>query len=127
MSNLHSDTAQNRRIGIALVTVTTLLFAILDASAKWLVQSLPVLQVVWLRFLLHTLLTAAIFMPSMNKESFHIQNPKLQLLRGVILATMSCLNFFALQYLQLAESAAILFSTPLIIALNSAWFLQATA
>ena len=124
MSNLHSDTAQNRRIGIALVTVTTLLFAILDASAKWLVQSLPVLQVVWLRFLLHTLLTAAIFMPSMNKKSFHIQNPKLQLLRGVILATMTCLNFFALQYLQLAESAAILFSTPLIIALISAWFLH---
>jgi hypothetical protein len=47
VSSLHSDTAQNRRIGIALVTATTLLFAILDASAKWLVQSLPVLQVVW--------------------------------------------------------------------------------
>jgi len=34
------------------------------------------------------------------------------------------LEFFALQYLQLAESAAILFSTPLIIALISAWFLH---
>ncbi len=47
MSQLFSDTASHRRVGIALVTVTTLMFAVLDTSAKWLVQSLPVLQVVW--------------------------------------------------------------------------------
>jgi hypothetical protein len=63
MSQLLSDTARNRQIGIALVTVTTLMFALLDTSAKWLVGSLPVLQVVWLRFVFHTLLTTAIFMP----------------------------------------------------------------
>ena len=34
MSQLYSDSARNRRIGIALVTVTTLMFATLDASAK---------------------------------------------------------------------------------------------
>jgi drug/metabolite transporter (DMT)-like permease len=53
---LHLDNADNRRIGIALVTLTTLCFATLDACAKWLVQDLPVLQVVWLRFLFHVLL-----------------------------------------------------------------------
>ena len=70
MSQLLSDTAKNRQIGIALVTVTTLMFALLDTSAKWLVQSLPVLQVVWLRFVFHTLLTTAIFMPSMGVSLF---------------------------------------------------------
>ena len=39
MSQLFSDSAKHRRIGIALVTVTTLMFALLDASAKWLVIS----------------------------------------------------------------------------------------
>ena len=39
---LQDDNARNRRIGISMVCCTTLLFAVLDASAKWLVQDLPV-------------------------------------------------------------------------------------
>jgi drug/metabolite transporter (DMT)-like permease len=124
MSQLFSDTARNRQIGIALITVTTLMFAVLDTSAKWLVQSLPVLQVVWLRFVLHTFLTTAIFMPSMGVSLFKINNPRLQLLRGVMLALMTGLNFFALQYLQLAETGAVQFSVPSLIALISAWLLH---
>jgi len=124
MSQLLSDTARNRQVGIALVTVTTLMFAVLDTSAKWLVQSLPVLQVVWLRFVFHTFLTTAIFMPSMGVSLFKINNPRLQLLRGVMLALMTGLNFFALQYLQLAETGAVQFSVPILIALISAWLLH---
>lgn len=124
MSQLHSDTSRNRQIGIALVTATTLLFAVLDTSAKWLVQTVPVLQVVWLRFVFHTLLTTAIFMPSMGLDLFKIKNPRLQLLRGVMLALMTGLNFFALQYLQLAETGAVQFSVPILIALISAWLLD---
>ena len=124
MSQLFSDTAKNRQIGIALVTVTTLMFATLDISAKWLVQTVPVIQVVWLRFLFHTILTTAIFMPSMGTQLFSIQNPRLQLIRGIMLAIMTAMNFYALQYLQLAEVGAVQFSVPLLIALISAWFLH---
>jgi drug/metabolite transporter (DMT)-like permease len=123
MSNLFSDTARHRQIGIALVTVTTLMFAVLDTSAKWLVQTLPVLQVVWMRFLFHTLFTALVFMPLMGRRLFFVTNPRLQFLRGVMLVSMTILNFFALQYLQLAETAAVQFSVPLLIALVSACFL----
>jgi drug/metabolite transporter (DMT)-like permease len=123
MSNLFSDTARNRKIGIALVTVTTLMFAVLDTSAKWLVQTLPVLQVVWMRFLFHTLFTAAIFIPSMGQKLFVVSNPRLQLLRGVVLVSMTMLNFYALQFLQLAETGAVQFSVPILIALVSACFL----
>jgi drug/metabolite transporter (DMT)-like permease len=124
MSQLFNDTTRNRQIGIALVTATTLLFAVLDTSAKWLVQTVPVLQVVWLRFVFHTLLTTVIFMPSMGRDLFIIKNPSLQLLRGVMLALMTGLNFFALQYLQLAETGAVQFSVPILIALISAWLLH---
>jgi len=124
MSQHLSDTARNRQIGIALVTATTLMFAVLDTSAKWLVQTLPVLQVVWLRFVFHALLTTAIFMPSMGVGLFKIHNPRLQLLRGVMLALMTGLNFFALQYLQLAETGAVQFSVPILIALISALWLH---
>ena len=124
MTQLFSDTSRNRQIGIALVTLTTLAYATLDASAKWLVQTVPVLQVVWLRFVFHTLLTTAIFMPSMGLALFTIRKPRMQLLRGVMLALMTGLNFFALQYLQLAETGAVQFSVPILIALISALWLH---
>lgn len=120
---LHLDTADNRRIGIALVTLTTLCFATLDACAKWLVQELPVLQVVWLRFLFHVLLASALLAPRYGCELVRVRNWKLQGLRALILGSMTALNFWALQYLQLAETGAIQFSVPLLIALLSAWWL----
>jgi drug/metabolite transporter (DMT)-like permease len=121
---LHLDSARGRRIGIGLVTLTTFCFATLDASAKWLVQSLPVLEVVWLRFLAHTLITSALLGPVYGRAMFRSQRPGLQVLRALMLASMTALNFWALQFLQLAETAAIQFSVPLMIALFSAWFLH---
>lgn len=120
---LHIDSAHSRRIGIGLITVTTLCFATLDASAKWLIQSLPVLQVVWLRFLFHAVLTSALLAPLYGRNLWRVRNPRLQLLRSAMLATMTAMNFWALQYLQLAETGAIQFSVPLLIALLSAWVL----
>jgi drug/metabolite transporter (DMT)-like permease len=60
----------------------------------------------------------------MGVSLFKINNPRLQLLRGVMLALMTGLNFFALQYLQLAETGAVQFSVPILIALISAWLLH---
>ncbi len=120
---LHLDSAQGRRVGIGLVTLTTLCFATLDASAKWLIQTLPVLEVVWLRFLFHTLLTSALLAPVYGRDMLRLRRTGLHLLRALMLASMTALNFWALQYLQLAETGAIQFSVPLLIALFSAWWL----
>lgn len=117
------SSAHQRRIGIGLVTLTTLCFAVLDTTAKWLVLSLPVIQVVWLRFLTHSLFSLAIFGPGMGRELLQWHHPRLQLLRGVMLAGMTGLNFWALQYLQLAETGAMQFSVPILIAVLSAWWL----
>jgi drug/metabolite transporter (DMT)-like permease len=121
---LHTDNARNRRVGILLIVGATLCFSVLDASAKWLVQSLPVMQVVWLRFVSHVLLMALILAPRHGRTMAHMKSPGLQALRGALLASMTALNFFALQYLQLAETAAIQFSVPILIALLSAWWLH---
>lgn len=117
------NSAHHRRIGIGLVTLTTLMFAVLDTTAKWLVLSVPVLQVVWLRFLTHTLFSVAVFAPSMGRELVKWRQPRMQLLRGMMLAAMTGLNFWALQYLQLAETGAMQFSVPILIAVLSAWWL----
>jgi drug/metabolite transporter (DMT)-like permease len=120
---LHLDNAGNRRTGIALVTATTLMFATLDTTAKWLVQELPVFQVVWLRFAMHVMIMSALLAPVHGRELVRVRNVPLQALRALMLGVMTALNFWALQYLQLAETGAIQFSVPLLIALLSAWWL----
>jgi drug/metabolite transporter (DMT)-like permease len=121
---LHADTAHGRRRGIALVTLATLCFSVLDTSAKWLVQALPVFEVVWLRFVTHVLWMVLLLAPRHGRTLVRMANPRLQLLRGLMLASMTALNFWALQYLQLAETGSIQFSVPLLIALLSAWWLH---
>ncbi|MFN7724907.1 MAG: DMT family transporter [Rubrivivax sp.] len=124
-----ADAAKKRRRAIALVTVATLCFALLDACAKWLVQPgaaqpLPVVEVVWLRFVIHVVLMGALLAPQHGLNLLRTRQPGLQLLRGLMLVSMTALNFVALQYLQLAETGAIQFSVPLLIALLSAWWLN---
>ena len=121
---LKADSAHARRRGIALVSLATFCFAILDASAKWLVQSLPVVEVVWLRFATHVLLMVLLLAPAHGRALFRMQSWRMQLLRAAMLASMTGLNFWALQYLQLAETGAIQFSVPMLIALLSAWWLH---
>jgi drug/metabolite transporter (DMT)-like permease len=120
---LHLDNAANRRVGIGLVTLTTICFAVLDTSAKWLVQGLPVVQVVWLRFAFHVLIASALLAPRYGLELVRVRDWKLQAVRAAMMAAMTGLNFWALQYLQLAETGAIQFSVPLLIALFSAAWL----
>jgi drug/metabolite transporter (DMT)-like permease len=120
---LHDDTARHRRTGIALICAATLCFATLDACAKWLVKSLPVVEVVWLRFALHVVLLSALLAPVHGRALLRMRSVKLQVLRGTMLGAMTGVNFWALQYLQLAETGAIQFSVPLLITLLSAWWL----
>jgi len=117
---IHPDNPRNRLVGIGLMSITFLCFALLDCGAKWLVQTLPVLVVVWLRFLFHALFSMALMAPKLGTGALRPKRLKLQLLRASFMPVMTGLNFWALQYLQLAETGAIQFSVPIIIALIAA-------
>ena len=64
---LKADSARNRLIGIALVSLCYVLFTLLDGAAKWLVASVPVIVVVWLRFLIHAIFASALLLPLRGK------------------------------------------------------------
>ena len=115
-SLLHLDSGRNRLIGIGIVSGAVLFFSILDTGAKWLVQTLPLLQVVFLRFLGHTLFTAAVMVPRSRLNLVRTRRPWLQLLRAMMLPCMTAMNFWALQYLQLAETGSIMFLAPVVVA-----------
>ncbi|HYF59197.1 MAG TPA: DMT family transporter [Burkholderiaceae bacterium] len=121
---LKEDSARNRLVGIGIVSVTFLCFAVLDACAKWLVRSLPVVEVVWLRFGFHVLFACALLAPRHGRALIRTAHPRLQLLRGAMLFAMTGLNFWALRYLQLAETGAVQFAVPILIALFGAWLLR---
>jgi len=116
-SLLHLDSGRNRLIGIGLVSGAVFFFSILDTSAKLLVQSLPLLQIVFLRFLGHTVFTAAVMVPRSRLDLVRTRRPWLQFLRAMMLPCMTAMNFWALQYLQLAETGSIMFLAPIIVAL----------
>jgi drug/metabolite transporter (DMT)-like permease len=122
-SLLHLDNGRNRLIGITMVSAAVCFFSILDTCGKWLVQSLPLLQVVFLRFLGHTVFTAAVMVPRSRLDLVRTRRPWLQFLRAMMLPIMTAMNFWALQYLQLAETGAIMFLAPIIVALLGVRFL----
>jgi len=117
---LHADSASNRLVGIGLISATYLLFTLLDGSAKWLVQSVPVLVVVWLRFLTHTLIASALLFPMRGLALVRTRHLRWHLARGLMFVAMTGMNFWALQFLQLTVTASIFFMVPILVALLSA-------
>jgi len=120
---LHADSARNRLTGIGLVSLTYLLFSLLDGSAKWLVGSMPVIMVVWLRFATHVVVAGAVLFPLRGMALVKTSHWRWHLVRALMFMAMTGINFWALQYLQLTVTSSIFFSVPLIIALASASFL----
>jgi drug/metabolite transporter (DMT)-like permease len=117
---LQADSAKNHLTGIGLISLTYVFFALLDGSAKWLVQTVPVLMVVWLRFLSHTLIASALLFPMRGRALLRTSHLRWHIARGFMFCAMTGINFWALQFLQLTVTAAIFFTVPLLIALVSA-------
>ena len=120
------DSYANRRMGVVLLSLSVLSFSTLDSSVKWLIQlqTLPLLELIWLRFLSQAIVSGVIFAPHYKMELLKINKIKLQVVRAIMLGTMTSINFWSLQYLQLTETASILFSSPLIVAVISHWWLK---
>jgi drug/metabolite transporter (DMT)-like permease len=121
---LHADTARNRLIGIGLISCCFMLFTVLDGTAKWLVTVMPVLMVVWLRFVTHAVVATLLLYPIKRNSLFRTRHLKWHLGRALMFMLMTGMNFWALQYLQLTVTASIFFTVPIIIAVISAWTLN---
>jgi drug/metabolite transporter (DMT)-like permease len=117
---LQADSAGNRLIGIGLVSFTYVLFTLLDGSAKWLVGSVPVIVVVWLRFATHVLFAGVLLLPLRGVSLVRTRHLRWHVLRALMFVAMTGMNFWALQYLQLTVTSSIFFAVPILIALFAA-------
>lgn len=113
-----ASTARDRLIGIALMCGALACFTGLDASAKWLGgQGLDPLLVTWARYTFAVVLATLFVNPWTTPGVTRTTRPWLQLGRSVLLLLSTVLNILALRYLQLTETMAIQFTTPLLVAL----------
>jgi len=109
---------RHRLRAIGLMSLATLCFAALDATAKYLgaTKGIPVTQVVWLRFAGHVVFSALVLWPFALAPSLRSAKPLIQVIRSCFMILTTALNFVALRYLQLDQTVTIFFLTPLLVA-----------
>lgn len=102
----------------ALVFLTTLfLFAALDATAKYLSLFFAVPLLAWARYVVHFAIMLVTVVPPMGRHILLTQRPWLMSFRALTLVGVTLLGQLALKTLPLAETTALIFVTPLLVAL----------
>jgi len=107
-------------LGVLLMAAGVTFMTCIDTSAKWLLLAgLPVLQIVFMRYAVHFLLSAAMFLPREGTAVLRSHAPVKQVLRGLFLLGSTIFNFAALQYLPITMTTAIAFAGPITVTLLS--------
>jgi len=108
--------------GILLLLLAVLIFSCSDATAKYLSGELPLIEIVWLRYLTFALLLVP---PTLRGGRMVLRStrPGLQLWRGLSMLASSLLFIACLPILPLADATSIGFVSPLFITALSIPFL----
>lgn len=101
--------------GIALMMVALMGFTCLDTLAKLLSDHMSPVMVTWARYSSALIFILIVFNPLRRKGVFRSARPLLQILRSCMLFGSTILNFFALHYLQIDQTTALLFATPMLV------------
>ncbi len=101
-----------------------LTFATMDAAAKWLGQTYPILAGVWIRYLIPTVILGLYLLAKKGRNFAHAAQPKIQIARGVTLVVSTSCFWVALANLPLVEAAVVSFVCPTIVVLLSSMVLK---
>jgi drug/metabolite transporter (DMT)-like permease len=109
--------------GIPLLLVSISLFSVSDALAKRLGETLPAVEVAWLRYVTFLALAAIPLARRGGAGLLRSRAPWLQVLRGLGVVGSAIMFIMALQHLPLAEATAINFVSPAFVTALSVVFL----
>ncbi|MBC8129827.1 MAG: DMT family transporter [Rhizobiaceae bacterium] len=101
-----------------------MVFAGMDALGKQLTTVLPVLQVVWGRYVVQTLLMTVYLSHTTGTRFLKARRPVLQLVRGAMLLSATLTMYFALAHIPLADATSVLFVSPIVVTILSVLFLK---
>lgn len=94
-------------------------FTVLDATAKYLVATVPVLMVLWVRYVMQAVLSSALMAAAGQHTIVRTRHAWLQAFRGLLLLASSLMAVFSLKYMPLAEFTAVVMITPVVVSLFS--------
>jgi drug/metabolite transporter (DMT)-like permease len=100
---------------IALAVSATVLFGSSDTISKYLSGSLPIVEFIWIRYVLF-LITAACLV---RRRSILPRNPGLQITRGLCVVGSSILFVYGVRQMTMAQATTISFLSPLLITILS--------
>lgn len=113
-------------IGVLLMLLGDLLFALNDAMGKWLVASFAVGQVLVIRSIGSFIILGPMLARQGSAALFQIEMPRLQVLRVVLTTTDVALFYAAVAYLPLADVMTFYMAGPIYVAALSHFFLGET-
>ena len=109
--------------GIALVLLSTVFLGCSDATAKYLSQTLPPIEITWIRFLVFAMIMVPAMVPGSPLYAMRTDRVGMQMIRGVMLLASSMFFISGLRYLPIAEASATGFVAPLFVTALSIFFL----
>lgn len=104
---------------VVLLLITTFLFALHDATLKYLSAFYAVSLLVWARYVVQLVMMLLAVAPSMGRAIIVTRHPRLMVFRALMQVSTALFVQLALKHLPLAETAALVFVSPLIVALLS--------
>ena len=96
---------------------------IMDGFAKYLSSTIPVLQITWSRYFFTVVIVLPIMLIFFRKNLIWTEQPKLQLIRGLLLFCANILFFYSISIISLAKALTLAFIAPLIVTILSPIFL----
>ncbi|PWC32711.1 multidrug DMT transporter permease [Azospirillum sp. TSO35-2] len=100
---------------ILLVIAAVACLSCSDATAKYLGQSLPPIEIAWLRYVVFTALVMPLALRGGSTRVLRTVRPGLQVLRGLGMLGSALFFIMAMRHLPLAEAAAISFVSPVFV------------
>ena len=107
-----------------LVILAMACFTGVDGLVKYLGAWVPLVVVMWFRYMFHAVVVTAVMLPLRGRSLVRTAHPRFQVLRGSLLLAVSAISFVALQYMPVGEFTAIVMITPLVVTLLAALFLR---
>ncbi len=103
---------------IVLAVSATMLFGSSDTISKYLSGSLPIVEFIWIRYVIF-LIMAAILVRRTPNRAMRARNPGLQITRGFCVVGSSMLFVYGVRSMTMAQATTISFLSPLLITILS--------
>ena len=96
-----------------------IMLPIMDGFAKYLSITIPILQITWSRYIFTVAIVLPILLFFFRTNFKWTEQPKLQLIRGLLLFSANILFFYSISIISMAKALTLAFVAPLIVTVLS--------